>query len=143
MSSLIVGPVLVGLVCAALGLDAQQLLLVVPLVERLGLVETLVALQADQLGAGDLGDRLGELGLAGTGWALDEDRLLEPVGEVGDAGDAVVGEVLHVSKRIAYLLDALETGLGGRQSGVGGHRHMARTYRPVEAGRESDRPRMS
>ena len=38
------------------GLDAQQLLLVVPLVERLGLVETLVALQADQPGAGDLGD---------------------------------------------------------------------------------------
>ena len=37
-------------------LDAQQLLLVVPLVERLGLVEALVALEADQAGAGDLGD---------------------------------------------------------------------------------------
>ena len=32
----------------ALGLDAQQLLAVVPLVQRLGLVQALVALQADQ-----------------------------------------------------------------------------------------------
>ena len=35
-----------------LGLDPQQLLAVVPLVQRLGLVEALVALQADQLAAG-------------------------------------------------------------------------------------------
>ena len=35
----------------ALGLDAQELLLVVPLVERLGLVEALVALEADETGA--------------------------------------------------------------------------------------------
>ena len=34
----------------AVGLDAQQLLLVVPLVERARLVEPLVALEADQLG---------------------------------------------------------------------------------------------
>ena len=34
------------------GLDPQQLLLVVPLVERLGLVEALVALEPDQAGAG-------------------------------------------------------------------------------------------
>ena len=60
---------------AALGLDAQELLLVVPLVERLGLVEALVALQADQAGAGHLGHRLGQLGLAGAGRALDQDRL--------------------------------------------------------------------
>ena len=45
----------------AVGLDAQQLLLVVPLVEGLRLVEALVALQADQPRAGDLGDALGEL----------------------------------------------------------------------------------
>ena len=78
----------------ALGLDAQQLLLVVPLVERLGLVEALVALQADEPGAGDLGHRLGQLGLARAGRALDQDRLPQPVGEVDDPGDALVGEVV-------------------------------------------------
>ena len=81
---------------AALGLDAQELLLVVPLVERLGLVEALVALEADEAGAGHLGDRLGQLGLAGAGRALDEDRLLQPVGEVDDAGDALVGQVVDL-----------------------------------------------
>ena len=82
-----------GLVLAV-GLDPQQLLLVVPLVQRLGLVEALVALQPDEPGAGDLGDRLGELGLADAGRSLDQHRLLEPVGEVHDARDAGVGQVV-------------------------------------------------
>jgi hypothetical protein len=41
-----------------------------------------------------LGHRLGQLGLAGAGRALDEDRLAEPIGQVHDAGDALVGEVV-------------------------------------------------
>src|SRR3954449_7252858 len=53
------------------GLDPQQLLAVVPLIKGTRLVETLVALQPDKLGAGRLGDSLGELGLAGAGRALD------------------------------------------------------------------------
>ena len=40
---------------ATVGLDAQELLLVVPLVERLGLVEALVALQADEASVAHLG----------------------------------------------------------------------------------------
>ena len=83
---------------APLGLDAQQLLLVVPLVERLGLVEALVALEADEPGAGHLGHRLGQLGLAGAGRTLDEDRLLQAVGQVDDAGDALVGEVVDLAQ---------------------------------------------
>ena len=86
-----------GVAVGPLGLDAQQLLLVVPLVERLGLVEALVALEADEAGAGHLGDRLGQLGLARAGRALDEDRLAEPVGEVDDPGDALVGEVVDLA----------------------------------------------
>ena len=43
------------------GLDAQQLLLVVPLVEGLGLVEPLVALQPDEPAPGEVGHRLGQL----------------------------------------------------------------------------------
>src|SRR4051794_3234164 len=49
---------------AGLGLDAQQLLAVVPLVQRLGLVQALVALQADQRAAEVAAERLGQLGLA-------------------------------------------------------------------------------
>ena len=53
--------------------------------------------------------RLGQLGLAGAGRALDQDRLAEPVGQEHDAGDALVGEVVHVSQPVANLLNALET----------------------------------
>ncbi len=91
------------------GLDAQQLLLVVPLVERTALVEALVALEADQAGAGHLGDRLRELRLARAGRTLDEDRLAQPVGEERDAGDAVVGQVVDALEALADLLHALET----------------------------------
>ena len=83
--------------CVAVGLDAQQLLLVVPLVEGLGLVEALVALQPDEARAGGGGDGLGELGLADTGRAFHQHRLLEPVGEVDDAGDRRVGEVVDAA----------------------------------------------
>ena len=55
----------------AAGLDPEQLLAVVPLVERLRLVEPLVALQADQVAACGARERLGQLGLADAGRALD------------------------------------------------------------------------
>ena len=90
------------------GLDAQQLLLVVPLVQRFGLVEPLVALEADQPGAGHLRRRLGELRLAGASRTLDEHRLAEPVGEEHHAGDPVVGQVVHVAEPVSHLLHALE-----------------------------------
>ena len=46
------------------------------------------------------GDGLGELGLADAGRALDEHRLAEPVGEVHDAGDARVGEVVDAAQAL-------------------------------------------
>ena len=52
------------------GLNTQYLLGVVPLVERAGLVDALVALQTDQPGAGRLRDGAGQLGLADPGRAL-------------------------------------------------------------------------
>ena len=54
---------------------------VVPLVQRAGLVDALVALQPDQPGVRRRRDRLGQLGLADPGRALDEQRLAEAVGE--------------------------------------------------------------
>ena len=67
-----------------LGLDAQQLLAVVPLVQRLGLVEALVALQAHERAVEVLRERLGQLGLAHAGRPLDQDRLAQLGGQVGD-----------------------------------------------------------
>ena len=96
-------------VAVLVGLDAQQLLLVVPLVERLALVEALVALQTDEPRAGHLGDALGQLGLAGTGRTLDQHRLAQPIGQENDAGDAVVGQVVDALQPIADLLNALES----------------------------------
>ncbi|CAB4835593.1 unannotated protein [freshwater metagenome] len=96
-------------VAPTVGLDAQQLLLVVPLVQRFGLVEPFVALQTNQPGTGHIGDALGQLGLPRAGRTFDKDRLAETIGEEGDAGNTVVGEVVHVSQAITDLLDALET----------------------------------
>ena len=95
-------------VAVLVGLDPQQLLLVVPLVQRTALVETLVALEPDQPGTGHLGDRLGELRLAGAGGTLDQDRLAEPVGEERHSGDSVVGQVVDALQAISHLLDTVE-----------------------------------
>ena len=76
------------------GLDAQQLLAVVPLVEGLRLVESLVALQSDEPRADRVGDRLGERRLARAGRSFDEHRLGQPIGEEGDRGDGVVAQVV-------------------------------------------------
>ena len=57
-AQLVVGPV---------GLDAQELLLVVPLVQGLALVQPLVALEPDEAGPGGGGQGLGQLGLADPG----------------------------------------------------------------------------
>ena len=94
----------------ALGLDAQELLLVVPLVEGLRLVQPLVALQADQPGVEHLGHRLGQLRLAGAGRAFDQDRLAEPLGQVHDAGDPFVGEVGDPSQSFTDDCGGLEAG---------------------------------
>ena len=76
-----------------LGLDPQQLLAVVPLVQRLGLVEALVALEPDQAALGGAAERLGQLGLAHAGRALDEHRLAELVRQVGDERGGLAGQV--------------------------------------------------
>jgi MoxR-like ATPase len=107
-----------GVSVPPLGLDPQQLLLVVPLEERLGLIQALVALQADEPRPRHLGDRLGELRLAGASWTLDEDRLPQPVGQVHDPGDALVRQVVDLAEAIAHLGDGLESValLGHRRS---------------------------
>jgi hypothetical protein len=67
------------LIQAALGVDAEQLLAVVPLVQRLGLVEALVALQADQLAPCRPRERLRQLGLPNPRRALYQHGLSQPL----------------------------------------------------------------
>src|SRR4051812_37942699 len=89
-----------------LGLDAQQLLAVVPFVERLGLVEALVALQAHEAAVEVLRQRTGELRLADAGRALDEDRLAELGGQVGDERGRLAGEVADGAQARGDVVDA-------------------------------------
>ena len=77
-----------------IGLDAKQLLLVVPLVKGLGFVEALVALEPDQPPIGDRGQGLGQLGLADAGRPFDQHRLGQPGGQEHDLGDPIVGEIV-------------------------------------------------
>src|SRR5712671_7160829 len=87
-------------------LDGEQLALIVPFIQRGVLVEAFVALQADELGPMHGSQRLGDLGLADAGLALEQQRPLEvfhqperrrdvAVGDVADGGEAV-GDVFAV-----------------------------------------------
>ncbi len=71
----------------------QDLAREVPVVERLGGVDALVALQPDQRQLEALRDRLGERGLAGAGLTLEQQRPLHLQREERHRRQRVVGEV--------------------------------------------------
>ena len=100
------GPALAPLV----SLDAQQLLAIVPLVQRLGLVEALVALQADEPGAGDGRHGACQLRLADPGRPFHQHRLLEPFGEEDGQADAGVGQVVDLAQTVDDAFRGFETG---------------------------------
>ena len=75
------------------GFDGQELALIIPLVERGVLVEALVALQADKLGAVDGGERLADLGLADAGLAFEQQRALEEFHQPQRGRDIAVGDI--------------------------------------------------
>ena len=72
------------------GAQVQDLAREVPVVERLGGVDALVALQPDQRQVERLGDRLGQRGLAGAGLALEQQRPLHPQRQERDRRQRVV-----------------------------------------------------
>ena len=88
--------------------DAQQLLGVVPLVERAGLVDALVALQAHQAAARRLGHRARQLRLAHARGALDEQRLAQAVGEEDGGRDGRGGDVADVGEPGGDVVDGVE-----------------------------------
>src|SRR6185312_16804365 len=81
-----------------------ELLAVVPLVQRLRLVEALVALQAHQLAAEEARERLRQLRLADAGRPLDQHGLAELGGEVGDERGRLAWEVADRAQAVGDLL---------------------------------------
>ena len=88
-------------------LDVQELLLVVPLVERGGGVESLVALQADEIGLQHPGHDLRDLRLAHAGVAFDEEGLSQTHGQVDRRRHRGVSDVLGRFHQILDLPDVV------------------------------------
>jgi hypothetical protein len=91
------------------GLDAEELFAVVPLIQRACFVQALVALQADEIELCRCRDGLGELGLPDARRALDQQRLSQPVGEVHRRADTTIGDVLRFSELVDDVVDRRET----------------------------------
>ena len=123
---------------ALLELDVQELLRVVPLVQRLGGVETLVTLEPDQVGLQHLGHHLGDLGLAHARMPLDEERFLERHGEMHGHGNGGVRDVL---RRLHHFLDLLDLGSHGSLSlpWIAGALEPLVVLRRVDVGRHGRR----
>ena len=87
------------------GPEVEELAGVVPLVDGLGGVDALVALEAQQLAARPPGEDLGHLGLADAGLALEQEGPPQPQGQEDGGGEALVGQVLVAGEGLADLLD--------------------------------------
>ena len=97
--------------------DLEQLALVVPLVQGGAGVESLVALQTDQVGVEGPRHHLGDLRLAYACRPLDEERLVQGSRQVKGHGDGGIGDVLLLAQ---HLLEAFGFGIRHRLSSAGG-----------------------
>src|SRR6185312_4189022 len=78
----------------------------------LGLVEALIALQADHLHAAPGGDRLGEFGLADAGGALDQDGFFDLLRQIDRGRNLAAGNIALRRKSAFHCLDR------GRRPGI-------------------------
>ena len=85
--------------------DLEQLPRVVPLVYRVTDVETLVALQPDQLGVERRRERLGDLGLADAGLAFEKEGAAQRERQEDRDRQPAVGDVLLGRERLLQLVD--------------------------------------
>ena len=92
--------------------DLDQLPRVVPLVHRVGDVEPLIALQADQVGPERRREHLRDLGLADAGLALQQQRSVQLQREVDRSRQTVVGDVQMVREQAPQLVDGGRCGCG-------------------------------
>ena len=96
----------------------EGLLLVVPFIQRLGFIKSFVTLKSNQPGPDHLGHTFRQLGLSSPCRTLDQYWLSEPIGEVNNPSDAVVGQVTHsvegganlrnVGKTMAHANDRID-----------------------------------
>ncbi len=86
-------------------LRVQQLLAVLPLVQRLRFVETFVTLQADQRQAEHGGGGFREFGFADARRAFDQHRFLQVISEVHGSGDLIAADVAVLLERLPDRLD--------------------------------------
>src|SRR6185369_8623668 len=90
----------IGIKLGAQQLGIEQLLAVLPVIERLPLIDPFVALQSHQRKIQGGGESLGQAGLANSGRTLDQDRLLHPDGQKNRGGDGVAGDVAACIEKI-------------------------------------------
>ena len=86
-------------------LRVEKLLGVFPLVERLGLVEPLIALQADHLHAAPGGDRFRQLGLADAGGAFDQNGFFDLLRQIDRGRDLAACNIALRRKTAFHCLD--------------------------------------
>jgi len=91
------------------GPDVQELARVVPLVDGVRDVETLVALEPDQARVESRGEGLRGLGLADASLTFEEHRLLEREPEEQRRREATIGQVVRPAERSLELVDRAET----------------------------------
>jgi hypothetical protein len=102
------------------GANRDHLGRVVPLIDRIGDIEALVALQADQPAPERGRQDFGDLGLADAGFALEEDWPTHLERQEQDSRQRPVGEVVGVSQELQRVVD--------------GRRNRAGFYNLVHAG---------
>ena len=85
--------------------DAEQLARIVPLVERLGRVDPLVALQPDQRHVERRGQRHRRRGLADPRLPLEQQRLRQPQAEEDRGRQALVDEIVDCGEPLGERLD--------------------------------------
>ena len=84
-------------------LQLENLARVVPLVDGMSDVETLVALQSDQVGVEGRRHRRGERRLADAGLALEKERALQLEREEQRHGERAIGDVVLLGKAILQI----------------------------------------
>jgi hypothetical protein len=86
-------------------LDVQQLLRVIPFVQRRAGVEALVALQAYQLGVENSGEHLGDFSFPNARRIFDEERFVQGHREVGRGGGRAIRDVALCRHRLLQARD--------------------------------------
>lgn len=88
-------------------LRVQELLGILPLIESFGLVQSFVALEADEVTAERAGDGFGQFSFADAGGSFGEQGFAQLLRQVDGCGDFVAGDVLLFAKAVVGLFDGL------------------------------------